>query len=156
MATETNSIDFTCTCGRSWQHTYKVAEIKESIVYLARIVAHGSKPNDALCSCGAVADACLKTPMPGYKQLVVRLLVLERDKRKYSEDEQDRHYNELVEYFIEAERPINLDQIEAIEAKAIKILDLGFTPALWQALSPQEQAAIQSSPAPKTPQGPTK
>jgi hypothetical protein len=71
---DTNTINYTCTCGQVWQRTYQV-EIKESgIVHLTRIVGQGTPPDDALCVCGKAAAARLETPMPGYRQVVVKFL----------------------------------------------------------------------------------
>jgi hypothetical protein len=97
---ETNTIQYACTCGRTWAYAYEVeieesirhliitgpgrplsdaleVDIKEKVIYLSRIVEPEPgtpPPDDALCTCGKQASASLETPMPGYRKVVVRLL----------------------------------------------------------------------------------
>ena len=131
---ETNTIHYTCICGRGWKHAYRV-EIQGKIIQLSRIVTPETPPNDALCTCGKLAEAGLETPMEGYKWVRVRLLA------RVNEVSEQR-YEELVQHFIEQEEPFNWDQIEAIEAKAARLADLGLTAISWVALCVEQQTEI--------------
>jgi hypothetical protein len=136
---ETNIIHYTCECGRAWKRLYLLQIEGENLVF-SRIVRWGAPPSDSLCSCGKIAEARLETPMPGYRRGIVRLLILVREKGRYSDEEREQQYEELVQALIEREHPITLDQVEAIEARAAKIIEVGLTAAEWEALSAEQQA----------------
>jgi hypothetical protein len=62
---------------------------------------------------------------------------------RYSEEELERRYEELVQHFIERETAfISWERLDEIEEVAAKLVEDGWTVAKWETLSIEQQAKL--------------